>query len=76
MQAARRVRGFRTVKCLCAVDGLLFLFNSDAVWKRKVLLLSVPDQRPAVDMAADTLLHHLPPVEFQTRVHRLHSPGS
>lgn len=61
-------RGFSnhlcTIKFLFAINSFLFCFNSDAVWKRKVLLLSVPDQRPAVDMAADTLLHHLPPVEF------------
>ena len=25
-----------------------------------------------MDLAADTLLHHLPPVELQARVHRLH----
>lgn len=39
------------------------------------MLLPVPDQRAAVDLAADPLLHHLPPVELQARVHRVHALG-
>lgn len=52
-----------------------FSANSDAVWQREVLLLPVSDQRPAVDLAADPLLHHVPPVELQARVHRVHTLG-
>lgn len=52
-----------------------FSTNSDAVWQREVLLLPVSDQRPAVDLAADPLLHHLPPVELQARVHHVHTLG-
>lgn len=52
-----------------------FSTNSDAVWQREVVLLPVSDQRPAVDLAADPLLHHLPPVELQARVHRVHALG-
>lgn len=37
--------------------------------------LPVSDQRPAVDLAADPLLHHLPPVELQARVRRVHTLG-
>ncbi|XP_053167550.1 neuronal PAS domain-containing protein 2 isoform X3 [Hemicordylus capensis] len=51
----------------------LFLDHSDAVWQREVLLLSVSDQRTAVDLAANTLLYHLPPVELQTRIHCMHA---
>ena len=47
--------------------------HSDAVWQRQVVLLPVSDERPAVDLAADSLLHHLPPVELQARVHRVHA---
>ena len=36
------------------------------------MLLPVPDEGSAVDLAADSLLHHLSPVELQARVHRLH----
>lgn len=49
--------------------------HSDAVWQREVVLLQVSDQRPAVDLAPDPLLHHLPPVELQARVHRVHALG-
>lgn len=49
--------------------------HSDAVWQREVVLLPVSDQRSAVDLAADSLLHHLPPVELQARVHRVHTLG-
>lgn len=45
---------------------------SNAIWQRKVLLLQIPHQRAAVDLASDPLLHHLPPVELKTRVHCLH----
>lgn len=55
-------------------DSLCVSF-SDAVRQREVLLLQVPHQRAAVDLAADPLLHHVPPVELQTRVHRLHAHG-
>lgn len=47
--------------------------NSDAIWQREVVLLPVSDQRAAVDLAADALLHHLSPVELQARVHRVHA---
>lgn len=54
-----------------------FLFHffpcSNAVWEGEILLLSLPDQRSAVDLAADALLHHVPSVELQAWVHRLHS---
>lgn len=46
---------------------------SDAVWEGEVVLLQVSHQGPAVDLAADTLLHHLPPVELQAGVHRLYA---
>jgi len=49
--------------------------HSDAVWQREVVLLQVSNQRPAVDLAPDPLLHHLPPVELQARVHRVHTLG-
>lgn len=47
--------------------------HSDAVRQREVVLLPVSDERAAVDLAADSLLHHLPPVELQARVHRVHA---
>lgn len=50
-----------------------FLFPSNAVWKGEILLLSLPDQRSAVDLVADPLLHHIPSVELQTGVHCLYS---
>lgn len=50
-----------------------FSAHSDAVWQRQVVLLPVSDQRAAVDLAADALLHHLPPVELQARVHRVYA---
>lgn len=37
------------------------------------MLLSVPDEGPAVDLASDALLHHISPVELQARVRSLHS---
>lgn len=43
------------------------------MWKGEILLLSLPDQRSAVDLVADPLLHHIPSVELQTWVHCLHS---
>lgn len=46
---------------------------SNAVRQRKVLLLQIPHQRAAVDLASDPLLHHLPPVELQTRVYCLYT---
>lgn len=49
---------------------------SDAVWEREVLLLPFPDQRAAVDLATDTLLHNLPPMEFKARVYSLHAHSS
>lgn len=52
-----------------------FSTDSDAVWQREVVLLPVSDQRSAVDLAADSLLHHLPSVELQARVHRVHTLG-
>lgn len=39
------------------------------------MLLSVSDQRTAVDLAPDPLLYHIPPVELQARVHRVHTHG-
>lgn len=39
------------------------------------MLLPVSNQRAAVDLVTDPLLHHLPPMEFQARVHRVHSLG-
>lgn len=55
----------------------LFVFSagSDAVRQGEVVLLSVSDQRTAVDLAPDPLLHHLPPVELQARVHCVHTHG-
>lgn len=53
----------------------VFSADSDAVWQGEVLLLSVSDQRTAVDLAPDPLLYHLPPVELQARVHCLHTHG-
>lgn len=47
--------------------------HSDAVWERKVLLLQISHQRATVDLASDTLLHHLSPVELQARVYCLHT---
>lgn len=47
----------------------------DAVWQRGVMLLPVSDQRTAVDLTADPLPLHLPPVELQARVHRMHILG-
>lgn len=52
---------------------LPFSTSSDAVRQREVMLLPVPDQRPAVGVAADPLPHHLPPVELQAGVHRVHT---
>lgn len=46
--------------------------NSNAKWRGNVLLLPFLDQRPAVDLAANSLLHHISPVELQARIHRLH----
>lgn len=37
------------------------------------MLLPVSNQRAAVDLVANPLLHHLPPVELQARVHRVHT---
>lgn len=53
----------------------MFSADSDAVWQGEVVLLSVPDQRTAVDLAPDPLLYHLPPVELQARVHCVHTHG-
>lgn len=39
------------------------------------MLLPIPDQGSAVDLVADTVLHHVPPVELQTRVCRVHPSG-
>lgn len=39
------------------------------------MLLSVSDQGPAVDLVADTLLHHLPSVELEARVCGVYAPG-
>lgn len=52
---------------------MFLLVCSNAIRQRKVLLLSVPHQRAAVDLAADALLHHLSPVELQTGVYCLHT---
>lgn len=49
-----------------------FLF-SDAIWKRQVMLLQVPDQRTTVDLASNSLLYHLSSVEFKARVYCLYS---
>lgn len=49
------------------------VFCSNAVWQGEVLLLQISHQRAAVDLASDPLLHHLPPVEFQTWVYCLHT---
>lgn len=46
---------------------------SNAIWQREILLLPIPHQRAAMDLAPDPLLHHLPPVELQTRVYCLHT---
>lgn len=54
---------------------VLFSADSDAVWQGEVVLLSVSDQRTAVDLAPDPLLYHLPPVELQARVHCVHTHG-
>lgn len=40
------------------------------------MLLSIPDQRPTVDLAPDSLLHHLPSVELAARVYRVHAHRS
>lgn len=53
----------------------VFSADSDAVWQGEVVLLSVSDQRTAVDLAPDPLLYHLPPVELQARVHCVHAHG-
>lgn len=47
--------------------------RSNAIRQRKILLLQISHQRPTVDLASDTLLHHLPPVELQARVYCLHT---
>jgi hypothetical protein len=39
---------------------------SDAEGRGDFLPLSVPYKGPAVDLVADKVLHHLPPVELQT----------
>nr|XP_054929404.1 uncharacterized protein LOC126536053 isoform X5 [Dermacentor andersoni] len=44
----------------------------DADRRRHVLPLPLPDQGPAVDLVADALLHHLPPVELQAGIRRMH----
>lgn len=49
------------------------MFCSHAIRQRKVLLLPIPHQRAAVDLAPDSVLHHVPPVELSAGVHCLHS---
>lgn len=39
------------------------------------MLLPVSNQRATVDLVANPLLHHLPPMELQARVHRVHPLG-
>lgn len=50
-----------------------FQFNSKAKGRRDLLLLSLLDQRPTVDLAADTILHYLSPVELKTWVCGVHA---
>ncbi|ETE63668.1 Neuronal PAS domain-containing protein 2, partial [Ophiophagus hannah] len=45
----------------------------DAIWQREILLLSIFDQRTAMDLATNALLYHLPPMELKTGIHCVHS---
>ncbi len=45
---------------------------SDADWRGHILPLQVSDQRAAVDLVTNKILHNISPVEFKTRVHRLY----
>jgi len=47
-------------------------YNSDEDRGGDIVLLSLPHKGPAVDLAAISILHHLPPVELETRVHQLY----
>jgi PAS domain len=55
------------------LQGFSFIFPSDAKRRRYLLLLPIFDQRPTMDLAADPLLHHVPPVELETRICCVHS---
>ena len=39
------------------------------------MLLPVPDQGAAVDLVADQISYHISPMELETGIHRLLSPG-
>lgn len=39
------------------------------------MLLSVFDQRSTVDLASDSILHHLPSVELQTGIRGVYAPS-
>lgn len=48
-------------------------FYSNAIWEREVMLLQIPYKGTTMDLAANTLLYHISPVEFQARVYCLYA---
>lgn len=54
---------------------LIFFFfvTSDAEGRGNVLLLQIPHERPAMDLAADQILHHVQSMELEARIHRVHA---
>ncbi|KAL4704723.1 hypothetical protein ACJJTC_006501 [Scirpophaga incertulas] len=48
-------------------------FRNDAKGRADLVLLSLPHEGPAVDLAPVTILHHIPPMEFETRICGVHS---
>lgn len=55
------------------INNVLFV-DSDAERRRDILLLSFPNEGTTMVVAPNEVLHHISSVEFQARVHRLHSP--
>lgn len=58
------------------LNEIFCFLNSDAKRRADLLLLSLPDERPAVDMAANAVLHNVPPVEFEARIRGVHTSRS